>query len=140
MIFYELVNFEGSYQHEAKQIRGIFGYAAISCSRWIEWAPETASIVDKPCISIVSSRNMLPKDLRKLFKACKGSVIVTYGTPLLDVEYACIDSGFSVNKLERLLFGTNIETDDNSHEMSCSINSRANIWIKTIPMPLPLMR
>ncbi len=134
MILYELLNFEGSYQAEANEIRANLRLASMNGARWIEWSPAMVGIVDKPDVSIVSSRNMFPKTLRKIIQSSYGTLKVAYGPPLYGFDCVFVDKGFIARDLESIFFDADIK------EVEPEDVFRVNIWQKTIPMPLPIGR
>jgi hypothetical protein len=139
MIIFELVNFEGGYQVEAQDVRETLYATSKTGARWIEWSPAMIGIVDKPDVSIVSSRNMFPKRLRKIIETCKGTTKVTYGPNFLGLSYFSIDKGFCVKELQNHLH-INADPDMDIDEISDNTSFRQDIWMRTIPMPLPLGR
>lgn len=134
MILYELVNFEGAYSFEAQRIRNLLSSGVPGGSRWVEWSPVLSSLVEVPDISIVSSRNMFPRTLRKIMEAANGRAKIHYGPQIFGFEYLNIDNSFNAEQFETL-FSESI----NRREENDGVY-RSGIWQTTIPMPLPIAR
>ncbi len=130
MLMYELLNFNGLYEHEANQIRANFRAFPVKV-RWLEWKPEMKRIVETPDLSIISARNMRILELNKVINAASSTNIILYGGGARSLGHPCVDGQIELEMLEEFFgkFSPSVAPED---------AKTLNRWANTVPMPLPI--